>query len=37
MRMDNEHQLMMQTAELTVRDTTLDTFVLIIAMVTGSY
>ena len=28
MRMDNERQLMMQTAEINVRDTTLDTLIL---------
>ena len=34
MRMDYEHELKIQTAELTVRDTTSDTFVLTVAMVT---
>ena len=32
MRMDNERQLKMQTAELKVRDTTSDIFILTIAI-----
>ena len=35
--MDSELELGKQTEELRVRDTTLDTFVLTVAMVTESY